>query len=153
MHRLLLALAMVVIASTPCRPSSDEAETDSARLQGKWVQVAERYQGQRRKEANPKVLLISDEEVKSYDRQGNNGSASSPARYRYTLDPAQNPKQLDAWEAKKKDPKRKYRCIYQLDGNKLLIGYNANGADAPRPTGFDATEENGYCILEFEREK
>lgn len=151
MRLLLLSLGVVLIASTPCWPAPDEAQTDPARLQGKWVQVAEHYQGQRTKVANPRILLISDEEVKEYDLQGSNGSAASPARYRCTLDPSQSPKQLDAWEAKKKDPKRKYRCIYRLNDDKLLIGYNANGADAPRPTGFDATEEKGYCILEFER--
>jgi uncharacterized protein (TIGR03067 family) len=122
-----------------------------ALLKGKWVQVAERYLGKRTKQANPRVMIFSGEEVKTYD--GANGSAKHPAVYRYTLDPSRGPKRLDAWEAKKKDPKKKYQCIYQLDGDKLLICYNANGSDAPRPTGFDTTAENVYCVLEFEREK
>jgi uncharacterized protein (TIGR03067 family) len=116
-----------------------------------WVQVAERYMGTRKAVARPMVMIISDEEIKSYD--GNNGTAERPAVYVYTLDLSQNPKHLDARSARGRDTKKVYSCVYLLDGDKLLIGYNANGSDAPRPTGFDATTENGYCVLEFARKK
>ena len=149
----VLLLSLSASAATPPAPSADGTAADLAGIQGKWVQVAEHYQGKRDKVKNPQTLIISAGEVKTYDHQGNNGSADAPAVYRYALDPSQGPKHLDGYGSGKKSEKKVYKCIYEFDGDRLLISYNGNGSGAGRPTGFEATVRNGYVIMEFERER
>jgi uncharacterized protein (TIGR03067 family) len=129
---LLLAASSLALAPAP-RPKPGPSEVDLKRLQGTWIgqgDLVARFKG----------------DTLTYYRGG-----ELVTQYRITLNASMRPRSMDlvGIGGGAKDGRR-YFCIYELDGDRLLTA--CNGWDEGRPTAFEG-KGKGRAVEPFQREK
>ena len=139
----VLALSLPVAAEPP----ADAVKKELALMEGEWVMVAGRRDGQ----------ALPDEYVKTGRRVAKDGVSTVTIgdmvvmKNKYTIDPSKKPKTID-FEAIEGEVKgQKLHGIYELDGDTLR--FCLAPADQGRPTDFTAKEGSGRTMSEWKRAK
>lgn len=142
---LRIALAMFVCSVA----IAEDASKDTTMLQGTWVLSHGISNG---KSLEQQLLKngVGDLQINfSNGVMTMSGGGSPDHTYRFTLDPATDPKstQLVTIDTRGKAPKgSKLRCIYKIDGNELTLCLPADSSAEP-PKEFNAPEGSRLTLL------
>ena len=125
--------------------ADDKSDADVKKLEGEWK--VEEYEIMGKKIAAPKeragsIVFAKDMKVTMKDPN----KKDEPGTYK--IDAGKTPKQLDLIEGEGK--KQTVEAIYEIDGDKLKLGFDTKGPKGKRPTGFDAKET---VIMHLKRQK
>jgi RNA polymerase sigma factor (sigma-70 family) len=130
--------AVAPVAEVPPQRPRDAVPkpTDKERLQGAWVPVKAIVSGRPTDPGDKKIrrsaLAFDGDNAAVWDAKGS-----------YTLDPDQNPRQLDIVLAIK-DRKEVLQAIYEFDGDRLLVSWISGG---DRPPSFAIGKIFGVLIV------
>lgn len=139
----IVALSCLVAAEPP----ADAVKKEMALLEGEWVMVSGRRDGQ----------ALPEEYVKSGRRVAKDGVSTVTIgdmvvmKNKYTIDPAKKPKTIDFEAVEGETKGQKLLGIYELDGDTLR--FCLAPADQGRPTDFTAKEGSGRTMSEWKRAK
>ena len=121
---------------------------DKAALQGTWRVVASEQDGEKVPADDLKDLFLIFKEDAIQIREG----TKSEEKFRFAIDPARNPKEMDLTILF--GPKKGMidRAIYTIDGNTLRICIQSN-KDSPRPRDFSTRPASKLWLVVLERSK
>ena len=131
-HTTRLASFFAVLLCVSVARAAEPAKDDAKSIQGTWKFVSWLAEGREetipdsmRVIINAETLLIGRGESTPQDTTG----------FKYTIDPAKDPKQMDWLVQLDPDHTIRQLAIYSLDRDTLKI--NCAAADKPRPTNFE----------------
>lgn len=116
-------------------------QADQNKLQGTWIIVGRKQAG---KEFPPAPGIV-------YKFSGSNaiiGDSWWNFERKFTLDVSSELKAIEMWD---KDGKLQETHIYKFDGDKLVLCHEEQHRS--RPSTFESTQSNKYCLYTLEREK
>ena len=126
---------------------SEKEQKELAKLQGTWAVVSVERDGKPLKPdeiKNAKLVINGANYTLTLGEETIQGT--------YKLQPAKNPKAIDANRTKGPDQGKTVQGIYQLDGDTLKMCYHAPGKDS-RPTAFATKADSGHALYVFKKAK
>jgi len=145
--RLVVSLCVLTTLGTGVTLAQD-AKKELEKLQGTW-QVVEYFQGGR---SAPPAKLKGQKFVFEGDKMRMVG-LGSPTEYTVKLDPATDPKCIDAKLGDAKIKGFLFLGIYKLDKDRLTLALDMDAKKSARPTKFEAKQRSPVQIWVLEREK
>lgn len=143
-HLLMVLAAGLLLAADA--PKDDGAKKELKAFTGTWQAVSVERDGKEApKEEVAKMKLI----VKGNRYTFHSGGQTISGTHR--LDPAKDPKQIDAMRSKGPDAGETLKGIYTLEGDTFKVCFAAAGKD--RPTEFSTTSGGGHRLLVMKRSK
>jgi uncharacterized protein (TIGR03067 family) len=122
---------------------------DKEALQGQWQSVQLEANGQK---APAEVVKAFQLQFKGDQIVFN--PASENRKHAFAVDPAAKPKAMDLTAGDGLKKGQKLPCaIYELDGDKLTICLDKEGAVGKRPTEFKTAAGDGFALIVLERVK
>lgn len=141
---LLLMTGLVVVADEPNTGAKDQEA-----LQGLWQAVELEHDGQK---AAAEVVKAFQIQIKGDQIVFN--PATENRKHTFAIDPTAKPKTMDLTPADGPAKGKKLPCaIYKLDGDKLIVCLDKEGASGKYPTAFKTTAGDGFALLTLERVK
>jgi uncharacterized protein (TIGR03067 family) len=151
MRTALLALLAAATPGTPGAALDDASRKDREQMQGDWAAVSYVRDG----------MPLPDDDAQALFRTVKGSEYTvfhfrrSIGRGTFTLDATQTPHTIDYRPAPRPgqpaDSVKPLLGIYEWDGEKLRTCVAPPGRG--RPSGFASTEENGFTLAVWEREK
>jgi len=146
--RLLIAFA--ILSSTFISAYGEDKPADHLKqLQGKWVSVSQESGGKQEKESDwvQKAWEFKGNEV-TVTIAGIGGRPDSTLTFELEIEPTKNPAQMDL---KAKNPKFGFTAVYKIDGDNLVVCWNAGREN--RPAKLETTKNDVYTLITFKRAK
>ncbi len=133
MRTLLAVVLVAALAPAAPVPKALKPKTDDkTALVGVWRPAP----GTR----DESFRFTEDGRMQAWSGQARDGGTSFP--FSWSIDPTTDPKQMTWGDAASKQ--LSFECVYELDGDRLRIGY---GQPAKRPTGVTAGQAMFVCDL------
>jgi uncharacterized protein (TIGR03067 family) len=137
-----VAVLLCLSAGKAAEPPKDDAKN----VQGTWKIVSWLAEG--REETVPESMrVIISAETLVIGRGGT--TPQDTTGFKYTIDPAKDPKQMDWLVQLDPDHTIRQLAIYSLDSDTLKI--NCAAADKPRPTNFENNKGRSESVWILKR--
>jgi uncharacterized protein (TIGR03067 family) len=137
----VLIFALILVASR--LGAEGEKQDDTQKFQGEWTPFSIELDSKSYPEdivKNSKLIIKGNEYIQTL--------AGQERTYRFKLDPAKNPKEIDL--TRESSPKDVIKGIYKFDGDKLVV-CRALTSGVERPKEFKSTDRIG--ISEYKRKE
>jgi uncharacterized protein (TIGR03067 family) len=138
-------LAFALVISFSLVTFADDAK-DSAALQGTWLPAAAELGGKPFPDEIRKTIKLVVKEDKYTVTVGTKLDKGS-----VKLNSSAKPKRMDITSSEGPNKDKTFKAIYEIDGDTLKVCYELAGGDYP--TEFKSTEENGWYLVKYKKEK
>ena len=148
MHRLILAICLLILGTWFVLSFAQAAEKAQKNLQGSWTATKAERDGKAADDVVGNRLSITGNRFRIQSKDGKPLYAGS-----VRVDPSAKPAAIDFEHTEGELKGKTWKGIYALDGETLTTCDNAPNLDKGRPVAFEAKSGSGYVLITFKRSK
>ena len=148
MHRLILAMCLLILGGCFVLSFAQAAEKAQKNLQGSWTATKAERDGKAADDVVGNQLSFTGNRFRIQSKDGKPLYAGS-----VRVDPSAKSAAIDFEHTEGELKWKTWKGIYALDGDTLTTCDNAPNLDKGRPAAFEAKSGSGYVLITFKRSK